>query len=125
MKNRDILNTYTKLTTLQQDSSLRFPAKVSYAIVRNLHIMAAIAEDLDKTRQEIGKTYGELKQKEDGSSYYTILPENIPQANQELEELLEGETPFDPITITMDSLDNYDLSIETLDTLYFMITGQD
>ena len=78
--------------------------------------------DIRKKRISILETYGERKEnKEDGSIYYQVSPENIAEANKQLNDLMLMDTPINLIYITMDSLENYDISLDDIDALYFMI----
>nr|DAP43414.1 MAG TPA: Protein of unknown function (DUF1617) [Caudoviricetes sp.] len=58
MLNKDIVTMYRGLTSLASDLETKLPAKVSFAIVRNIKLLAPIVEDIDFARQSVAATYG-------------------------------------------------------------------
>ena len=47
MLNKDIVTMYRGLTSLASDLETKLPAKVSFAIVRNIKLLTPIVEDID------------------------------------------------------------------------------
>nr|DAM21847.1 MAG TPA: Protein of unknown function (DUF1617) [Caudoviricetes sp.] len=58
MLNKDIVTMYRGLTSLASDLETKLPAKVSFAIVRNIKLLTPIVEDIDFARQSVAATYG-------------------------------------------------------------------
>ena len=53
MLNKDIVTMYRGLTSLASDLETKLPAKVSFAIVRNIKLLTPIVEDIDFDYLEI------------------------------------------------------------------------
>lgn len=121
MKNNEIVQIYNGLTTLANDNTLHLPAKVAYAVVRNLKTITPIAQDIIKQKEKIGATYGKYVENGMGGAYFNIPEDKIPLATKELDDLLEMDTPFSPLQIKMESIENLELSIDAMQALYFMI----
>nr|DAR80365.1 MAG TPA: Protein of unknown function (DUF1617) [Caudoviricetes sp.] len=58
MLNKDIVTMYRGLTSLASDLETKLPAKVSFAIVRNIKLLTPIVEDIDFARQSVATSYG-------------------------------------------------------------------
>lgn len=121
MKNREIITIYDKLTALAKDNTLHLPAKVAYAIVHNLRTITPIAQDILEQKEKIGATYGKYVEDGTGGAYFHIPENKVEIANKELDDLLEMDTPFSPLQIKMESIENLELSIDAMQALYFMI----
>ena len=117
LTNKEIANTYPILFELKNGGKA-FPVKVSYAIARNLKTLKSIAEDIDPLRLSILEKYGTLQ--EDNNSYL-IPPENKDIVIKELEDLDSVENDIKIYTIKLEQLDGYDLSVEEMEALDFML----
>lgn len=117
LTNKEIANIYPVLFELK-NSGKAFPVKVAYAIVRNLKTLRAIAEDIDSLRISILEKYGRLQE---GDNTYLILPENKDIAIKELNELDDVENDIKIYTIKLEQLDGYDLTVEEMEALDFML----
>ena len=122
LTNKDVANIYPILSAVK-DGKKSFPVKVSYAIARNLKTLRAIAEDIDPLRLSILEKYGTLQ--EDGNTYI-VPPETKDVAIKELDDLNSIENDIKIYTIKLEQLDGYDLSVEEMEALDFMLEdGED
>ena len=118
LTNEQICDYYIALSNLK-DSKKLLPVKVSYAIVRNIKLFQPIVESVDTVRLEVLVKYGTPSVSQSGS--YDIPPENIEVVGKELKDLGSSENEVNVLTIKLDALDGYELSVEEMDALYFMI----
>lgn len=116
MKNLDIMNMYEGLNLLMQDSSLKFPAKVSFAIIRNLKILFPIVKDIEDTKLRVIKNYG----KEENGNYIISL-ENREKANEELNVLANIEIEISLIKINLKDIENLDIPLKVAKALSYML----
>lgn len=118
LTNEQVCDYFIALSNLKDNKKL-LPIKVSYAIVRNIKILQPLVESVDTIRMDIFTKYGTPSTEKPGS--YNIAPENIQVVNNQLRELGSAENEVDILTIKLDALDGYELSIEDMDALYFML----
>lgn len=117
LTNKEIANIYPVLFELKNGGK-SFPVKVAYAIARNFKTLRGIAEDIDPLRISILEKYGKLQE---GDNTYLIPPENKDIAIKELNELDDVENDIKIYTIKLEQLDGYDLTIEEMEALDFML----
>lgn len=122
MTNQEVVTLYGGLMSLYGNESLRFPAKVSFAIMRNLRMIESIAQDVISARMKILETYADPIPDSLGSFKAKKGQEDI--LNKELRELDMVENNLDFYTITTNDLEGLDLSLSDIDTLFFMISGE-
>lgn len=122
MTNDKLLTMFNDLASLQSRTDLILPPRVSYAILRNVNSLQAIVQDIDKLRAEILEKYGKQGQPdEQGRISYEVPNDKFAATTSEINDLLSVDTPFDPITISLDSLENCTLSIDDMNKLYCII----
>lgn len=119
MKNKEVVNVYEKLIKTTQMNQTRFPAKVSFAIVRNLKLLEPIYNDIIEARLKIAQEYGEEIPDEPGS--YKAKDGMFDIMQDELNSLAEVENDIKFYTITLDDIQNNSLSLADMEGLYFMI----
>lgn len=116
MLNKDIITMYCGLESLASDPDTKLPAKVSFAIVRNIKTLAPIVEDINSTRQSIAQTYGvKIDDK------YSIPEQYIDTVNQELTGVAETEVDVPIVKIKMSDIENLNISVAVAEGLDFMI----
>lgn len=120
MTNKEVMETYEKLCELRERSTTRFPAKVSFAIVRNIREMQPIYEDIITTRLEVLQKYGDPT---DEPGYFSpkIGKEKI--MKEELDAINNIEPSIIINMIMFSDIENLDLSIADMDALSFMVDG--
>lgn len=116
LTNKEILENTEKLAVLLQEG-IPLPAVISFSVVRNYKSLLPIAEDIENERLKIAQRYG--KATEDGTFY--IPEENRESAMQELNDLSNVTTSVPIMTFTLDKLFGYDISLKTMNILYFMV----
>ena len=112
---------YQKANELAQafgNSDIYIPARANFSIQKNLEILTAAAQEIEKTRLEVAKHYGELN--ENGESY--IIPaEKLEAANQELIDLFTIEQDIAIRTFSIEALGDVELTSVQMHAIMFMI----
>lgn len=116
MLNKDIVTMYRGLTSLASDLETKLPAKVSFAIVRNIKLLTPIVEDIDFARQSVAATYGV-----EVESGYSIPEQQIDTVNQELTAIAETEVDVPIVKVKMSDIENLNISVGIAEALEFMI----
>ena len=116
LTNEQVVEIYQNLSNLT-DNTQNLPVKASYAIIRNLNTLKAIAQDIEQTRQGlITSLKGHF---EDGIFY--VDKEDIPKADKLFHELGEVKNQVTIYTFPISLLDGYDVDLKTMNALFFMI----
>lgn len=121
MTNKEIMKTYESLMKMRDRSTTRFPARVSFAIARNIRTLEPIYEDIISSRLEVLKEYGDPT---DTPGFFTPKIGKEKVMNDELNAI--DDTEVSNITlqgISFTDIENFDLSIEDMDAIYFMLDG--
>ena len=101
------------------DNTQRLPMKVNFYLQKNKKTLSALGQDIEESRMEIIRNYGNLT--EDGASY-AIPTDKIEPAQKELEDLLALEQEVEIYMIKADNLpDDIDLTVGQMEALMFMI----
>lgn len=116
MLNKDIVTMYRGLTSLASDLETKLPAKVSFAIVRNIKLLTPIVEDIDFARQSVAATYGIGVE-----GGYSIPEQQIDTVNQELTAIAETEVDVPIVKVKMSDIENLNISVSIAEALEFMI----
>jgi hypothetical protein len=117
--NRDIVTMYQGLSQLASNEGMRLPARVSFAVVRNLKMLIPIIEDIDMARQSIAETYGTLDV--NNPTQYRIPENNRDTVNQELDAIMETEVDVPLVKIKMTEIEDLNISIAMAEALMFMV----
>ena len=120
MLNKDIITTYTNLASLRESSQQRFPARVSFAITRNIRLLQPIVEDFDASRRELILQYGTPTGEDD---QYII--NDIPAFNKEASDLENADTEVNLTKINISDIESLDLTVQEMDALYPMIREEE
>lgn len=125
-KNFEIYNladTLLRAFADEEGNSQKLPIKLSYTIKKNTNKLKAIAEDIEKSRVELIKKYGEAT--EDGQGFM-VKPESEEKANVEFTELMALEEDIDIHMIDINSLsDDIELTNAQMDAIMFMIKDEE
>lgn len=116
MLNKDIMMMYQELINVSQDTEVKYPARVAFAVARNLKVLEPIAQDIQETRERIGAEFGYLV---DGA--YQIPQEKMSECNKELESLGELDVDVPLVKIHIEDLDATNLSIPQAQAMSFML----
>ena len=95
------------------------PIKISFYLQKNKNTLLQLAQDIEASRMEIAKNYGEL---DETQTQYIIPPEKMEAANKELIDLFDLEQEVQIYTVNIDSFSD-DLTITTaqMEAIMFMI----
>lgn len=122
LTNKEIIDYYESLTHLNQENiSINLPAKISYIIIRNIKSLENIYQDIMKVRENILIEYGKEQISEDGIISYSIPQENMEIVSKELNSLFEVSNDVYILNIKIQDLDNCQIPLQMMNTLYFMI----
>lgn len=100
-----------RLQGLVNIADKKFPAKVSYAIMRNARVLESEYKDLDAQRIKICESYAEKDSEgkpQVKDKNYVFLPENHEACNKEYGDLLSEEIEVDIHTIDKEELEKCD-----------------
>ena len=86
--NNEIYQIINILTKTFDNLDIYIPAKANFFIQKNISVLAAAAQEIEKSRIEIAKHYG-IPDKE--SQQYKIPEDKIEEASRELEDLFSIE----------------------------------
>ena len=102
-----------------EDKEQKLPIKISFYLQKNKNTLLQLAQDIEQTRLEIARSYGELDEE---TSQYIIPPEKMEEASKELNDLFNLEQDVQIYTINIDSFGD-DLTITTaqMEAIMFMI----
>lgn len=115
MKNIDIIETYEGLNELIQDSSIKFPAKISFTIIHNLKILGSIVQEIEEAKMTIIKNYSEKGED------YKIPVDKVAVANKELADLANVEVEVPLMKIKMQDIENLNISLKIAAALSHML----
>lgn len=119
LKNNEIYMYAQNLIMAFEDKEQKLPIKISFYLQKNKNTLLQLAQDIEQSRLEIARSYGELDEE---SSQYIIPPEKMEEASQELNDLFNLEQDVQIYTINIDSFGD-DLTITTaqMEAIMFMI----
>lgn len=118
LTNEKIYNITNAYTEAFADFKSYIPAKVNFAIQKNMQMLAAAAQGIEETRMEVAKHYGVMS--EDGQRYE--IPEDArPQVQQELSDLFSIEQELEIKTFKIDDLGSVEFTPAQMQTIMFMI----
>lgn len=118
LTNEQIYNLTNSYTQEFADFKSYIPAKVNFAIQKNMQVLAAAAQGIEETRMEVAKHYGVMS--EDGQGY--SIPEDVrPQVQQELNDLFSIEQELEIKTFSIDALGDVEFTPAQMQVIMFMI----
>ncbi len=113
MKNSDIYSLYQILSNI---SSIKLPAKATFAIIRNLKIIEPIVKDIEDARIILFKKYGE-----EAEGVFHFPEDKVNIVDKELTSLAETNIDILLVKVKESDLENLNLSIEEAKILLPMI----
>lgn len=94
------------------------PAKANFFIQKNISVLAAAAQEIEKSRLEIAKHYGVLDKE---GQQYKIPEDKLEEASKELEDLFSIEQELDIKTFSIEALGNAEFTPAQMQAMMFMI----
>ena len=119
MKNKEIMIVFEGLQNARNDTSVKFSARTTFAIVKNMKMLESIVDALIESKNQLLQKLGVPDESNPGS--YFIPEENREILTKELETLdsIENEIKFQKIK--WEDIKNLNLSIQAMEALYPMI----
>lgn len=118
LNNYEVFNYAQALNTFSNNKDLYIPVKANFIIQKNLKVLAAAGENIEKARFEIIQHYGILNEE---NGQYIIPTEKIQEANNELSTLFEIEQELELNKIKLEDLGSIELTAIQMQALMFMI----
>ena len=119
LTNNEIYGYAIALNEAFADNTQRLPMKINFYLQKNKKTLIELARDIEESRAEIIRGYGELT--EDGTQY-SIPKDSVEAAQKELEDLLTLEQEVNIYMISTDSLsDDISLTTGQMEAIMFMI----
>ena len=109
---------YTEALASFNDIKTYIPARANFLIQKNISILAAAAQEIDKSRLKIAKHYGVLD--EEGQQY-KIPEDKLEEVSKELEDLFSIEQELDIKTFSIEALGNTEFTPAQMQAMMFMI----
>lgn len=98
--------------------NIYIPAKANFFIQKNISILAAAAQEIEKSRLEIAKHYGILDKE---GQQYKIPEDKLEEASKELEDLFSIGQELDIKTFSIEALGNAEFTPAQMQAMMFMI----
>ena len=119
LTNNEIYSHANKLMEVFQDNNQKLPIKINFYLQKNKNTLLTLAQEIEKTRIEIARSYGELNEE---TQQFIIPPEKISEASKELNDLFNLEQDVNIYMINIDSLsDDYAMTTAQMEAIMFMI----
>lgn len=119
LTNNEIYSHANKLMEVFQDNNQKLPIKINFYLQKNKNTLLTLAQEIEKTRIEIARSYGELNEE---TQQFIIPPEKISEVSKELNDLFNLEQDVNIYMINIDSLsDDYAMTTAQMEAIMFMI----
>lgn len=119
MINSEILSLYEGLQTIKNSGDIKFPARTTFIVVRNMKTLEPIVESLIEAKNQLLKELG-IPDEKDPNSFF--IPENNRKKfTQQIEELDNIDNDIEFKKIKWEDIEPLNLSIQAMEALYPMI----
>lgn len=119
LTNNEIYAHANNLMEVFQDNTQKLPIKINFYLQKNKNTLLTLAQEIEKTRIEIARSYGELNSE---TQQFIIPPEKISEASSELNDLFNLEQDVNIYMIDINSLsDDYAMTTAQMEAIMFMI----
>ena len=108
------------LSVFNNSFNTYIPAKANFYIQKNISLLAAAAQEVEKSRLEIAKHYGTL---DEANQQYIVPEDKLEDANKELQDLLNIEQDLEIKTFSIEDLGNTEFTAGQMQAIMFMIEG--
>lgn len=116
--NNEIYQIANMLTIIFDNLDIYIPAKANFFIQKNISVLAAAAQEIEKSRIEIAKHYGVLDEK---GQQYKIPEDKIEKVTKELNDLFSIEQELDIKKFSIEALGNTEFTPAQMQAMIFMI----
>lgn len=119
LTNNEIYSHANQLLEAFQDDNQKLPIKINFYLQKNKNTLTTLAQEIEKTRVEIARSYGELNQE---AQQFVVPPDKVAEASRELNDLFNLEQDVNIYMINIDSLSNeYAMTTAQMEAIMFMI----
>ena len=116
--NGDIYQIAHNLNQAFDNLDIRIPAKPNFYIQKNARVIATAAQEIDKSRLEVVRYYGNLDEE---TGNYIVPNDKLDAANKELNELFNIEQELDIKQFSIEDLGSLEFSAAQMQAIMFMI----
>ena len=116
--NNEIYQIANVLAKTFDNLDIYIPAKANFFIQKNISTFAAAAQEIEKSRLEIAKHYGELDEE---NQQYKIPEDKIEEASKELEDLFSIEQDLNIKSFPIEALGDTEFTSAQMQAIMFMI----
>lgn len=109
---------YNQQLSIFNNCNIKMPVKINFYLQKNIRLIQEATEDIERARLLIGARFGVVNESGTG---YDIPPENIPAANQELQDLFNLEQDLNIHMFNLDDFDGIELTYQQMSAIMFMI----
>ena len=122
MKNGEIYTTAVALSESVANLNLTLPVKVNFYLQKNITTLLTMAEELEKSRNEILTKYGTLDSE---TNNYNFEGDNLDKANQELIDLFDLEQEVPIYEISLEAFGDAELDSNQIKAISYMIKEEE
>ena len=122
LNNYQIYNYANSLQGIFENKDLYIPVKANFLMQKNIGVIAAAAQEIEKSRMEIAQHYG---QPDESGQHYTIPAEHMEEASRELNDLFNIEQELSIRTFSIEALGNAEFSPAQMQAIMFMIDEEE
>ena len=123
MTNNEIYTYATNLLeAFENIDELKMPVKVHFYFQKNMNSIVAMAQDIEKSRNEVLQKYGTI----DGETHnYTFANEDIDKVNSDITDLFSLEQEVKIHVIPMEWVENMELTAKQVAAFSFMFEEEE
>lgn len=118
LTNYQIFEYAQSLFDIFKNDNLYIPVKANFYIQKNIKLIAAAGEEIERSRLQIAQHYGILNHEQ---NQYIIPSDKIEEANKEVNDLFSIEQELDIKTFKLEDLGNAEFTPKQMQTIMFMI----
>lgn len=118
LNNLQIYTYAEELNTQFLECNVLLPVRVNFFLQKNIQTITTAAQEIAQVRLDIARKFGVLD--EEGANYI-IAPENMADANKELNDLFSLEQELNLHTFKLTDFDNIELTYQQMSAIMFMI----
>lgn len=109
---------YGQKLTIFTNCNIKMPVRINFHLQKNIQLIQKAAEEIEKTRFEIGAQFGSINETGTG---YDIPEENQQIVIQELNDLFNIEQELPLHIFKLEQFDGIELTYQELSAIMFMI----
>ena len=107
-----------ELSGIFTNSDLYIPVKANFLIQKNIRLIVAAGEEIEKTRFQVAQHYGTLDEE---NNVFVIPEEKLKEANKEINDLFAIEQDLNIQLIKLEDLGSAAFTTKQMQAIMFMI----